>query len=100
MVIQTEVTLQPDYVLSACEREKSQCIAEIVILSPAQRTPMVKSSTVILVVLIFCPPCGAIRRHGSLTHSDFNFRNQNVPEGAIFFFWNQYSNIVRKKLSN
>ena len=35
-----------------------------------------------------------------LTHSDSNFRNQNVPEGAIFFFWNQYSNIVRKKLSN
>ena len=35
-----------------------------------------------------------------LTHSDFHFRNQNVPEGAIFFFWNQYSNIVRKKLSN
>ena len=34
------------------------------------------------------------------THSDSNFRNQNVPEGAIFFFWNQYSNIVRKKLSN
>ena len=35
-----------------------------------------------------------------LTHSDSNFRNQNVPEGAILFFWNQYSNIVRKKLSN
>ena len=35
-----------------------------------------------------------------LTHSDFHFRNQNVLEGAIFFFWNQYSNIVRKKLSN
>ena len=29
-----------------------------------------------------------------LTHSDFHFRNQNVLEGAIFFFWNQYSNIV------
>ena len=66
MAIQTEVTLQPEYVLSACEREKSQCIAEIDILSPAQRTPMVKSSTIILVVLILCPPCGAIRRHGSL----------------------------------
>ena len=35
-----------------------------------------------------------------LTPSDFNFRNQNVVEGAILFFWNQYSNIVRKKLSN
>ena len=35
-----------------------------------------------------------------LTPSDFNFRNQNVVEGAIFFIWNQYSNIVRKKLSN
>ena len=34
MAIQIEVTLQPDYVLSACEREKSQCIAEIVILYP------------------------------------------------------------------
>ena len=39
MAIQTEVTLQKDYVLSACEGEKSQCIAEIVILLPAQRTP-------------------------------------------------------------
>ena len=36
----------------------------------------------------------------ALTHSDFHFRNQNVPEGAIFFFWNQYSNIVREKFSN
>ena len=53
MVIQTEVTLQPGYVLSACEGDTSQSIAEIVILSPAQRTPMVKSSTIILVVLIF-----------------------------------------------
>ena len=32
MAIQTEVTLQKDYVLSACEGGKSQCIAEIVIL--------------------------------------------------------------------
>ena len=63
MVIQTEVTLQPDYVLSECEGEKSQCIAEIVILSP---TPVVKSSTIILVVLIFCPQCGATRRNESL----------------------------------
>ena len=55
MAIQTEVTLQPpDYVLSACEGDKSQSIAEMVILSPAQRTPMVKSSTIILVV--FIPP--------------------------------------------
>ena len=53
MAIQTEVTLQPDYILSACEGEKSQSIAKIVILSPAQHTPMVKSSTIILVVLIF-----------------------------------------------
>ena len=36
----------------------------------------------------------------NLTRSDFHFRNQNVLEGAIFFFWNQYSNIARKKLSN
>ena len=36
---------------------------------------------------------------GCLTLSDFHFRNQNVLQGAIFFFWNQYSNIVRKKLS-
>ena len=35
-----------------------------------------------------------------LTLSDFHFWNQNVLEGAIFCFWNQYSNIVRKKLSN
>ena len=34
-----------------------------------------------------------------LTLSDFHFRNQNVLEGAIFFFWNHYSNIVRNKLS-
>ena len=73
MAIQTEVTLQPDYVLAACERENSQCIAEIVILSPAQRTPMVKYSTIILVVLIFCPQCGAIRRHGSLAVADPGF---------------------------
>ena len=66
MAIQTEVTLQKDYVLSACEGGKSQCIAEIVILSPAQRTPVVKSSTIILVVLIFCPQCGATRRNDSL----------------------------------
>ena len=38
--------------------------------------------------------------HGHLTHSDFHFRKQNVLEGTIFFFWNQYSNIVREKLSN
>ena len=66
LAIQTEVALQKDYVLSACEGEKSQCIAEIVILSPAQRTPVVKSSTIILVVLIFCPQCGATRRNESL----------------------------------
>ena len=66
MAIQTEVTLQKDYVLSACEGEKSKYIAEIVILSPAQRTPVVKSSTIILVVLIFCPQCGATRRNESL----------------------------------
>ena len=66
MVFQTEVTFQPNYVLSACEGGKSQIIAEIVIFSSAQRTPLVKSSTIILVVLIFCPQCGAIRRHGSL----------------------------------
>ena len=47
MAIQTEVTLQPDYVLSACEGGKSQCIAEMVILSPAQHTPMVKSSKIV-----------------------------------------------------
>ena len=35
-----------------------------------------------------------------LTLSDFHFWNQNVLEGAILCFWNQYSNIVRKKLSN
>ena len=63
MAIQTEVTLQKDYVLSACEGEKAQCIAEIVILSP---TPVVKSSTIILVVLLFCPQCGATRRNESL----------------------------------
>ena len=34
-----------------------------------------------------------------LTPSDYHFWNQNVLEGAILFFWNQYSNIVRKKLS-
>ena len=33
----------------------------------------------------------------SLTLSDFHFRNQNVLQGAIFFFWNQYSAIARKK---
>ena len=66
MAIQTEDSLQKDYVLSACEGEKSQSIAEIVILSPAQRTPMVKPSTIIL-VLIFFMQCGVIRRHGSLT---------------------------------
>ena len=32
---------------------KSQCIAEIVILSPSQRTPMVKSSTILNPSLIF-----------------------------------------------
>ena len=35
-----------------------------------------------------------------LTPSDYHFWNQNVLEGTILFFWNQYSNIVRKKLSN
>ena len=34
---------------------------------------------------------------GILTLSDFHFRNQNVLQGAIFFFWNQYSAIARKK---
>ena len=63
LAIQTKVTLQKDYVLSACEGEKAQCIAEIVILSP---TPVVKSSTIILVVFIFCPQCGATRRNESL----------------------------------
>ena len=33
-----------------------------------------------------------------LTPSDFHFLNQNVL--AILFFWNQYSNIVRTKLSS
>ena len=28
----------------------------------------------------------------ALTPSDFHFLNQNVLAGAIFFFWNQYSN--------
>ena len=36
----------------------------------------------------------------TLTPSDYHFWNQNVLEGTILFFWNQYSNIVRKKLSN
>ena len=35
-----------------------------------------------------------------LTPSDFHFLNQNVLAGAILFFWNQYSNIVRTKLSS
>ena len=35
-----------------------------------------------------------------LTPSDFQFLNQNVLAGAILFFWNQYSNIVRTKLSS
>ena len=35
----------------------------------------------------------------TLTFSNIHFRNQDVLEGAIFFFWNQYSNIVPKKLS-
>ena len=35
-----------------------------------------------------------------LTPSDFHFLNQNVLAGAISFFWNQYSNIVRTKLSS
>ena len=47
MAIQTKVTLQPDYVLFACDGETTQCIAEIVILSPSQITPMVKSSTIL-----------------------------------------------------
>ena len=34
-----------------------------------------------------------------LTPSDFHLLNQNVLAGAIFF-WNQYSNIVRTKLSS
>ena len=66
MAIQTEVTLQKDYALSACEGEKFQCIAEIVILSPAQRTPVVKSSTIIRVLLIICLQCGATTRNESL----------------------------------
>ena len=37
---------------------------------------------------------------GRLTPSDFRFLNQNVLAGAILFFWNQYSNIVRTKLSS
>ena len=37
---------------------------------------------------------------GFLTPSDFHFLNQNVLAGAILFFWNQYSNIVRTKLSS
>ena len=46
-----------------------------------------------------------VRRHRwkhkqrmTLTPSDFHFLNQNVLAGAILFFWNQYSNIVRTKL--
>ena len=35
-----------------------------------------------------------------LTPSDFHFLNQNVLAGAILSFWNQYSNIVRTKLSS
>ena len=35
----------------------------------------------------------------TLTPSDFHFLNQNVLAGAILFFWNQYANIVRTKLS-
>ena len=35
-----------------------------------------------------------------LTPSDFHFLNQNVLAGAMLFFWNQYSNIVRTKLSS
>ena len=35
-----------------------------------------------------------------LTPSDFHFLNQNVLAGAILFIWNQYSNIVRTKLSS
>ena len=34
-----------------------------------------------------------------LTLSDFHFLNENLLAGAIFFFGNQYSNIVHKKLS-
>ena len=36
----------------------------------------------------------------ALTPSDFHFLNQNVLVGAILFFWNQYSNRVRTKLSS
>ena len=39
-------------------------------------------------------------QHCVLTPSDFHFLNQNVLAGAILFFWNQYSNIVRTKLSS
>ena len=43
--------------------------------------------------------CFAIDFLEILTLSDFHFLNQNVLEGGIFFFWNQYYNIVRNKLS-
>ena len=56
MSIQTEVTLQPDNVLSACEGKNSQCIAEIVIssynLPSVPRWSSLRRLS-ILVVLIF-----------------------------------------------
>ena len=87
MAIQTEVTLQKDYMLSACEGGKAQCIAEIVLLSP---TPVVKSSTIILVVLIFCPQCGATQwriqeceKGGAQVYYTYMSTQENVLEGQM-----------------
>ena len=37
-------------------------------------------------------PTRLSERSGTLTPSDYHFWNQNVLEGTILFFWNQYSN--------
>ena len=56
---------------------KSQCIAGIVILSPSQRTPMVKSSTILNPSLIFFCPQGSAtpykrQRAGFCTYALFS----------------------------
>ena len=49
MAIQTKVACHITTRLRAvaCDGETTQCIADIVILSPSQLTPMVKSSTIL-----------------------------------------------------
>ena len=46
------------------------------------------------------PMFGLPSQSAGLTPSNFHFLNQNVLAGGILFFWNQYSNIVRTKLSS